>query len=149
MPVLQCQYCNIFQANESALVRHQAHAPACRKKRDEYITTTLLIRRRRHHRSPTSAHAPALPVDPINTPMAADDFMDVDMRPEVMIATDAEMLDVDARDPDLPQPAPPADDDDDLGDIFEEAFPPDRKAGATYGEDRIRTYPRRPDLDRV
>ncbi|KAJ7129656.1 hypothetical protein C8R44DRAFT_830103 [Mycena epipterygia] len=136
MPIVQCQYCKIPLAEE-ALIRYQAHAPACKKKCDEYITSTLLVHRRRRSRSPAAAPPPAPATELSDAPMAAqDDFMDVDM-PEQSVDLDSEGLDldVDARDLELPvvrpSAAPSAHNEDteaEEDDGYEEPYPEDRKA---------------------
>ncbi|KAK7049033.1 hypothetical protein R3P38DRAFT_3307632 [Favolaschia claudopus] len=112
----QCQYCKGFFNDETTVQRHQAHAPACRKARDEYIQKNLLIRKRRRPRSPQASSSSTVNAEPA----AADEPMDVDFSDPTEHAA-SELPDNDAQDPD---PAAPG-----VG----EPFPSKYAAGATHG----------------
>ncbi|KAJ6605115.1 hypothetical protein B0H10DRAFT_1957238 [Mycena sp. CBHHK59/15] len=135
MPIVQCQYCKLPFKDETILVRHQAHAPACKKKRDEYIVSSLLVRRRRCPRSPPPAAVVDDAPEPADPPSAGDDFMDVD-GPEEPVAPSPETLDVDAQDPppSVAKPAPAGVAGGEGG--SEEPFDSERRAGATYGHSK-------------
>ncbi|KAJ7483023.1 hypothetical protein B0H11DRAFT_2232041 [Mycena galericulata] len=135
MPILQCEFCKFPKADEDELSRHLAHAPACRAKRDEKIRSRLL---RRHHRSRSPPVVPGPQTQPV---LDTYDLMDVDTDfPGPITGSDSEMLDVDAQEPASAPPVirratvVPADDGGEDG--FEEPFPLDRKAGATYGHSK-------------
>jgi hypothetical protein len=131
MTAVQCPYCKVAFTDETLCIRHQAHAPACKKKRDEFIQT-LLIRRRRHRRSRS-------PSPPAGTDLGTgdasipDDFMDVDTPGPVLAPSNYEVLDIDAQDPGPPAVLPAIPGIEAHNEPFEDCFDETRKPGQSYG----------------
>ncbi|KAJ6549168.1 hypothetical protein B0H10DRAFT_2243035 [Mycena sp. CBHHK59/15] len=132
MPAVKCPYCKVAFTDETLCIRHQAHALACKKKRDDYIQKKLLLRHRgrRHSRSPSPPAGPDLGAGNASIP---DDFMDVDTPEPALAPSHYDMLDIDAQDPAPPAvlPAVPGTEEDD--EPFEDCFDEARKPGASYG----------------
>ncbi|KAJ6608811.1 hypothetical protein B0H10DRAFT_2226532 [Mycena sp. CBHHK59/15] len=131
MTAVQCPYCKVAFTDETLCIRHQAHAPACKKKRDEFIQT-LLIRRRRHRRSrsPSPPAGPDLGAGDASIP---DDFMDVDTPGPVLAPSNYEVLDIDAQDPEPLAVLPAVPGIEEHNEPFEDRFDEARKPGQSYG----------------
>ncbi|KAJ7882418.1 hypothetical protein B0H14DRAFT_3082501 [Mycena olivaceomarginata] len=92
----QCEYCKGVFGDSSLVFRHQAHFPACKKKRDEHIKAKLLRPRRRPSRSsPTPPQVPTA-AEELRADLATDP-MDVDVTMQEFEDPDVEMRDVDAQ----------------------------------------------------
>jgi hypothetical protein len=120
----QCDYCKIAFGDSSLVIRHQAHAPACRKKRNDFIKNNLLRRRRRGSPTPPDEPQPDMEME----------AMDVDAPTQELdpLEPEVEMRNIDTQVPrmmevpDRDEPPSPAD----LW--YTQPFPEKKRAGQTY-----------------